>query len=267
MQELQRALVDGRPATTDEARLAVAANVVHRGDGAFETIGVWGGRAFRAADHLGRLCRSLGAIGLPIPDTSCIAADIDMVLDGVGEVDAALRIVVTGSGTRVVTLTSQPVRPATRHLVPIQAPWIRPCGTYVLAGAKTLSYAPNMAATRAAQAAGGDDALLLATEGWILEGPTFAVLWVVGGVLHAPAIDLGIVDSITRRTLLELTDLPIKEGRWTLDDLAGASEIMVSSALRDVEVIRQVGDLRLDAQTPVRDKLAATLWAARRARG
>lgn len=262
----QRTLVDGCPATIDEASVAIAANSAHLGDGAFETIGVWGGRAFRVADHLRRLHRSLGAIGLPAPDTDSIVADIAVVLDGVGEVDAALRIYGTGSGTRVVTLADQPVRPATHHLMPAPAPWIRPCDTYGPAGAKTMSYAPNMAATRAARAAGGDDALLLANEGWVLEGPTFAVLWVIGGILRTPTVDLGIVDSITRRTLLELAEVPVEEGRWRLDDLACASEIMLSSSLRDVEAVRQVGDLRLGAQTPVRDGLAAALWAARRGR-
>jgi branched-chain amino acid aminotransferase len=236
----------------------------HLGDGAFETIGVWGGQPFRMADHLRRLCASLEAIGLALPDTAAIAADIDAVLNGIDEVDAMLRVLVTGSGTRVVAVTDQPVRPATRHLVPAPAPWIRPHGTYRPAGAKTMSYAPNMAATRAARAAGGDDALLLANEGWVLEGPTFTVLWVVGGVLRVPAIDLGIVDSITRRTLLELAKIPIEEGRWTLDDLAEASEVMLGSSIRDVEAVRRVGDVYLDVPTPVRDRLSAALWEARR---
>lgn len=240
------------------------AHGTHLGDGAFETIGVWGGQPFRMADHLRRLCWSLEAIGLAMPDIAAIAADIDAVLDGVGEVDAMLRVLVTGSGIRVVALADHPVRPATRHLVPAPAPWIRPLGTYGPAGAKTMSYAPNMAATRAARAAGGDDALLLANEGWILEGPTFTVLWVVGGVLRAPAVDLGIVDSITRRTLLDLAEIPVEEGRWTLDDVAEASEVMLSSSLRDVEAVRQVGDVRLDAPSPVRDRLSAALWGARR---
>lgn len=263
VEEVHAALVDGCPATIDEARLAIAAQGMHLGDGAFETIGVWGGRAFRVADHLRRLRRSLEAIGLPAPDTAPIAADIDGVLDGVGEADAVLRVLVTAWGTCVITLVGQPVRPATRHLVPAPAPWIRPCSTYGPAGAKTMSFAPYMAATRAARAAGGDDALLVASEGWVLEGSTFAVLWVVGGVLRAPAVDLGIVDSITRRTLLELAEVPVEEGRWTLDDLAEANEIMLSSSIRDVEALRRVGDLRLDAQTPVRDALSTALRAAR----
>lgn len=235
-----------------------------RGDGAFETIGVWDGRAFRVPDHLRRLRQSLAAIGLPPPDTGQIAADINAVLNDIGKVDAVLRVYSIESGTRVVTLDDLPVRQARRHLVPVPAPWIRPRHTYGPAGAKTMSYAPNMTATRAARAAGGDDALLLANEGWILEGPTFAVLWVVDGVLRAPAIALGIVDSITRRSLLELAEVPVEEGRWTLDALARASEIMIGSATRDVESVRRVGDRRLEGPTPVRDELASALWRARR---
>jgi branched-subunit amino acid aminotransferase/4-amino-4-deoxychorismate lyase len=258
-----RAAVDGHVVSLDQAFLRITDDGAARGDGAFETIGVWDGRPFRVADHLRRLAQSLRALCLPEPDADRIAADIDVLVAGLGEADAMVRVYVTGSGTRVVTLSDQPVRPPTRHVIPQPAPWIRPLGAYSLAGAKTMSYAHNMAAKRAACTAGGDDALLLANEGWILEGSTFAVLWVSGGVVRAPAIDLGIVDSISRRTLLERSDAPVEEGRWTLDELAGASEVMISSALRDVESVRRVGDLRFDGPTPVRDAFSTALRTAR----
>lgn len=270
---MQRALVDGHACSVGQAHQKISADGTrawdgaHLGDGAFETIGVWGGRAFRVPDHLTRLGRSLRALYLPEPDIGRIAADIDALLDGVDLADAVLRVYVTAPGTRVVTLSERPVRPAIRHLVPQPAPWIRPLGSYGPAGAKTMSYAHHMAATRAARAAGGDDALLLAHEGWILEGPTFAVLWVVAGVLRTPAVNLGIVDSITRRTLIELARVGgrrVEEGRWTLAALAAASELMIGSSTRDVEAVRRVGDLELDGPTPVRDELAAALWAMRR---
>jgi branched-subunit amino acid aminotransferase/4-amino-4-deoxychorismate lyase len=250
----------------DQAFLRITDDGAARGDGAFETIGVWNGRPFRVADHLRRLAQSLRALCLPEPDADRIAADIDVLMVDLGKADAMVRVYVTGSGTRVVTLSDQPARPPTRYVIPQPAPWIRPLGAYRLSGAKTMSYAHNMAAKRAACTAGGDDALLVANEGWILEGSTFAVLWVSGGVVRTPAIDLGIVDSISRRTLLERSDMPVEEGHWTLDELAGASEVMISSALRDVESVRRVGDLRFDGLTPVRDALSTTLRTARLAR-
>ena len=56
-------------------------------------------------------------------------------------------------------------------------------------------------------------------EGVILEGPTFSVAWVVGGVLETPGLDLGILDSITRRVMLEMASelgLEVVQGTWDL---------------------------------------------------
>lgn len=264
------ALVDGHVVDLADARLPLTDDGAVRGDGAFETVGVWDGRAFRLDDHLQRLARSLDALLLPAPDLELLHAEATWLLaEGADDQDAALRVYVTASGARVLTVDAQPVRAAPRHLVPQPAPWIRPVGEYGPAGAKTMSYAPNMTAARAAQAAGGDEALLVSLEGWVLEGPTFCVLWARDDVLHTPEVALGIVDSITRRTLIELArgeGLPVREGRWALTEVAAADEVLVCSSVRDVIGVEQVGDARYPAVTPVRDRLSAALTAARRSR-
>lgn len=264
---LDTALINGERVPLAEATLPVTDEGVARGDGAFETMGVWGGRPFRPADHLARLTSSLAAIGLPPADTGLLHAEMEALLDGV-DGDAALRMYVTASGTRMLTLTAQPVRLPARHLVPQPAPWIRPLSTYGPAGAKTMSYMPNMAATRAAQAAGGDDALLVSLEGLVLEGPTFCVLWVHEGVVHTPAVDLGVVDSISRRTLVDIArkaGYDVVEGHWRLAEIADATEFLVCSSVRPVIAATQVGTRTFGQDTPVRDLLAAALDARRRA--
>jgi branched-subunit amino acid aminotransferase/4-amino-4-deoxychorismate lyase len=263
-----RATVNGELVALADACLPVTDDGVARGYGAFETIGVWDGRPFRLADHLERLAASLELILLPAPDRRALDADIDRVLDGMTG-DAALRLYVTGSGTRIVTLSPPPQRLDAAHLVPQPAPWIQPRAVYGPAGAKTMSYLPNMVASRAAVAAGGDDALLCALDGTVLEGPTFAVYWATGGVIQSPSIDLGIIDSISRRTVLDVArdeGYEIVESTYTLHDLAAADEVMLSSAVRDVIAVRRVGEATFSGPTPVRDRLSAALWAARRGR-
>lgn len=250
-----------------EARLALTDEGVARGDGAFETVGVWDGRPFRLDDHLGRLDASLRRIGLPEAPAPALRADIGRLLDGVPPVDAALRLYVTGSGTRVVTVMPPPDRPPLRALVPQPAPWIRPLGTYQPSGAKTMSYGPNVAATRAAVRAGGDDALLVSLEGAVLEGPTFAVLWTRAGRLRAPAVELGIIDSISRRTLLEVAGragVDVEVGRYPLADIDTADEVMVCSSVRPLQALERVGGRRLPDATPVFDRLAGALDRRRR---
>lgn len=264
---MDTALINGERFPLAEARLAITDEGVARGDGAFETVGVWGGRPFRPADHLARLDASLTAIGLPPADTGLLRTEMEALVDGL-DGDAALRVYVTASGTRMLTLTAQPVRLPARHLVPQPAPWVRPLGSYGPAGAKTMSYMPNMAATRAAKAAGGDDALLVSLEGLVLEGPTFCVLWVRQGVVQTPAVDLGVVDSISRRTLVDLareTGYDVAEGHWRLEDITDATEFLICSSVRPVIAATRVGARGFPPDTPVRDLLAAALDARRRA--
>jgi branched-subunit amino acid aminotransferase/4-amino-4-deoxychorismate lyase len=265
----RRACIDGRLCDLSDAALPVTDEGVARGYGGFETVGVWDGTPFRLPEHLERLHDSLVRILLPPPPVAALQDDVARVLDGVTG-DAALRLYVTGSGTRIVTLDAQPAWANEAHLVPQIAPWIRPTAEYGPAGAKTMSYLPNMVASKAAQAAGGDDALLISSEGNVLEGPTFAMYWVTQGVIHAPAVELGIIDSISRRTVLALArdaGYQVVEGVFTLDDLAAADEAMLSSAVRDVVAVRRVGDAVFEGPMPVRDALSAGLEAARRDAG
>jgi branched-subunit amino acid aminotransferase/4-amino-4-deoxychorismate lyase len=261
------ALINGERMPLAAARLAVTDDGVARGDGAFETAGVWDGSIFRLDDHLGRIAASLHAVGLPDPDLATLRTEAASLVEGVTE-DAALRIYVTASGTRMLTLSPPPQRVEPRHLEPQPGPWIRPLGSFGPAGAKTMSYLPNMAATRAAQRNGADDALLVSLEGWVLEGPTFAVLWAADGQLFTPPCSLGIVDSISRRTVVELAahaGIAVIDEPRPLDHLLSADEVMICSSVRPLLAIDRVGGQTFAAHTPIRDHLAPALDQARRA--
>ena len=124
-----------------------------------------------------------------------------------------------------------------------------------------------MAATRRAQRNGADDALLVSLEGWVLEGPTFAVLWTAGGTLFTAPVSLGIVDSISRRTVLELAaaeDIPVATEPQPVAALLAADEVMICSAVRSLLRISRVGDVAFSGATPLRDRLAARLDQSRR---
>lgn len=261
------ALINGERMPLASATLSITDDGVARGDGAFETVGVWDGRAFRLDDHLQRLAGSLDAVALPPADLELLKREAESLLDGVDD-DGALRIYVTASGTRMLTVGPPPVRGELRSLDPQVAPWIRPVDTYAPAGSKTMSYLPNMAATRRAQRNGADDALLMSLEGLVLEGPTFAVLWVAGGQLFTPPTSLGIVDSISRRTVLDVAagaGVSVIEEALPLDHLLAADEVMACSSVRPLLSLDRVAEQTFDGPAPVRDRLAPLLDQARRA--
>lgn len=265
------AVIDGVAMPLEAATLPLSDQGVIRGDGGFETMGVWSGRPFRRADHIARLQATLAAALLPPVDETLLAADIDLALErGTAgrQVDGAVRVYVTASGTRVVLFGPPPVRAPLQWLHPVVAPWIRPVGTYALAGAKTMSYMPNMTASRLAQGTGADDALLVSLEGFVLEGPTFGVAWVRDGVVFATETAAGVVDSISRRTVLELAtthDIAVRSGRWGIEAVLEADEVMTSSAVRPLRALARVGDRRYPADAPVTALLAAGLEERRRA--
>lgn len=262
----QIALIDGATTPLAQASLTITDAGVARGDGAFETVGVWGGRPFRLDDHLRRLDRSLAAIGLPAAPTDALADDVAAALEG-QDGDGALRLYVTGSGTRIVALAEPPARAPLRHLVRQPAPWIRPVGSYGPASSKTMSYGPNMAASRAAQRAGGDDALLVSLEGHVLEGPTFTVMWVRDGELIAPSLDLGLVDSISRRSIVDLAGaagIACRVGAFSPDDVMTADEVLTCSSVRELRALERIDDRALPPFAPVTGRLAPQLERWRR---
>lgn len=244
------ALVDGIPSDV----IAVTDSSVVRGDGCFESIRSYGGDLFALGWHLDRLARSADMLDMPVPSRGVVAEWCRHVAAAGG--DGVVRVLLT-RGDAVAGLDPAPrcvvmhvPLPAPRAevtLALIPAPW-HPAGRpSELAGAKTLSYAPNLAATRSAQAKGFDDALLVGDEGVVLEGPTFSVAWVVDGTIETPALDLYVLDSITRRTMIELarTDgLHVIEGTFTVDRLETASEVMALSTVKEISPVTAVGESR-----------------------
>ncbi len=191
-----------------------------RGDGCFEAVRSYAGHAFAVAEHVERLQRSAEALSLELPPLDDIIGWIDQAAAVAG--DGIVRIIATRGGPdsevapRVIIVMTEPLPPkrTALALLPMRAPW-HPAGRqWELAGAKTLSYGPNVNASRLAREKGFDDAVLLSDDEILLEGPTFTIGWVVDGVVETPSLDLFILDSITRRYVI---DRAAVEGRFGLE--------------------------------------------------
>jgi 4-amino-4-deoxychorismate lyase len=92
-------------------------------------------------------------------------------------------------GIRVVTLDR-----GIDSGAPDRAPWL-------LLGAKTLSYAVNMAALREAKRRDADDAVFVSSDGVLLEGPTSSVILRRGDRFITPAPGAGILHGTTQLSL------------------------------------------------------------------
>jgi len=175
-----------------------------RGDGIFETLLVRDGRPCLLESHLGRLTQSAQMMDLPAPDLPRWRAAVEVAVqqwlaDGAGE--GVLRLVYSrgresGSPpTAFATVGAVPARVADARSGGVAAvtlarglsaegatemPWL-------LAGAKTLSYAINMAALRHAERLGAGDVIFVGSDGLILEGPRSTVV-IATEVDGAPAL-------------------------------------------------------------------------------
>lgn len=176
-----------------------------RGDGVFETLLVRDGRACLVQSHLRRLAGSAAALELPSPDLAAWRGAVDVAAAHWAEqttAEGALRLVYSrgresGSPpTAYLTVTPLADRVARARRDGVSAvlldrglpatgveemPWL-------LAGAKTLSYAVNMSALRHAARRGADEVIFVSSDGHVLEGPRSTVVVATAGSDGRPCL-------------------------------------------------------------------------------
>ncbi|HEX5608498.1 MAG TPA: aminotransferase class IV [Solirubrobacterales bacterium] len=234
------ASVDGKVTPTAEATIGLKDDGVYRGDGAFEVIRLYGGKPFAIGDHLDRLVRSASAIELSF-DRPALEREIDALLAEAGPVDGQMRLIVTRGGRRIAA-----TEPIPNHGETLTLATVTYTPTVILNGVKSLSYAANMQASRIAKGRGADEAVLIRPEGTVLEPPTSAIFWVsADGELRTPALDDGVLESITRDRLVKALD--VAEGSWDVEDLRAASEAFLASTTREIQAVAAIDGAALPA--------------------
>jgi branched-chain amino acid aminotransferase len=250
------ASVNGRVTPTAEAMVPMKDDGLYRGDGAFEVIRLYEGKPFALGDHLDRLERSSAAIRLEF-DRAALEREIDALLSEAGGPDGQLRLIVTRGGRRIAA-----IEPIPAHAETLAVATITYSPTVILNGVKSLSYAANMQATRLAKERGADEAVLVLPDGTVLEPPTSAIFWVSQGGLRTPALDVGVLESITRDRLVKALD--VEEGTWPVADLRGAGEAFLASTTREIQAVSAIdGNALPEAPGPhtreAQEAFAATL--------
>jgi len=233
-----KASIDGLILEPGEATISVLDDGLLRGDGAFEAIKLYGGHPFRLAEHLERLDRSAAAIELPFDETA-LGEEIEALLGVASGLEAMLRIVITRGERRILLIERLPEWPAR-----VRVALVALSPNEILAGVKSISYAANMHATRIANRRGADEAVYVDAAGRVLEAPTSSVFWVgEDGRLRTPSLETGILDSITRRVVIDA--VPCEQGAFAAAELASAREAFLASTTREIQPISSVDDEQL----------------------
>ncbi|GAA2046062.1 aminodeoxychorismate lyase [Agromyces tropicus] len=260
--------------------LAVNDFAPHRGDGVFETLAVVDGHVQEVEPHLARLANSARLTELPEPNLEQWRLVIRRAAERVpAEGEFALKIALSRGvdpgntptgwvhvtpgadfaasrerGIRVVTLDRGVARGAGER-----SPWL-------LLGAKTLSYASNMAAIREAKRRGADDAVFVSADGYVLEGPTSSVLARIGDVIVTPPPAAGILHGTTQRSVfayLEGQGRAVEYRDLTVDDLRGADAAWLMSSVRMAAPIAELDGTSMPVDHEATAELNAYLLSPR----
>jgi branched-chain amino acid aminotransferase len=251
-----RVHVAGRICSPENAHISVFDRGFLYGDSVYETIGSVGGRLFALPEHLDRLERSAARLGMRLPPRPDIERAIAETVAAAGNAETRVRVMVTRGAGPLDLDPASAVEPA---LVVIAQPLGGPSAqmydngvavaiaTVVrnLPGAidpavKSGNYLNNVLALQEARRrhSGVHEAILCAAGGSVAEGASSNVFAVVGGELQTPALQVGILEGVTRGQVLALAraeKIPAREMDFLApDELRAADEVFLTSAGRGV---------------------------------
>jgi aminodeoxychorismate lyase len=214
-----RVWIDGRIVPAALATVSVFDRSFLYGDGLFETVRIANGRPFRWSAHMDRMeaTTDLLRIRRPYPRETLLAAatallDINRIPEGVVRLHLTRGVgrrgySPAGADTpRVVIATAKLPEAASlesRRRVMTVARFPIAAGD-PLAGCKSASRLPYVLARAEAEAAGFDEALLLNTDGHVVEAASANVFWVEGSALFTPPLGDGPLPGVTRAAVLEV---------------------------------------------------------------
>jgi len=259
--------VDGDLVDKQNAKISVFDHGLLYGDGVFEGIRVYHGKAFRLKAHIERLWRSAKAIMLDIPlsQQQMTEAVEKTIQANSGDVTYIRLIVTRGVGTlglspakcsnpSVIIITDHislyPQEMYDNGLELITATTIKNHPEAVNPRIKSLNYLNSILAKIEALNAGVIEAIMLNSSGRVAECTGDNIFTVTSGVLRTPPLTAGILEGITRAVVFELAGeagLPAEEEDMTRYDLFNADECFLTGTAAEIVPVvkidrRTIGD-------------------------
>jgi branched-chain amino acid aminotransferase len=261
--------VDGVITSIADGRVPVMDHGFLFGDSIYEVVRTRGGRPVAFAQHLERLRQSATATYLQLPWTDAeIGARVRDAVAASKLPESYVRIVISrgvGPMTLLPDACDKPsmvvfVMPLVladaaefeRGMSVVVPARLRNDRRALAPAAKTGNYLNNVLSLVEAKRAGGDDAVMLNTEGHVTEATTANVFWAKDGEVRTPSLDCGILAGITRTLLIwsmRQEGVPVVEGRFPAADFRACDEAMLTGTIRGVSPVvridgRPVGDGR-----------------------
>ena len=245
-----------------DAKISVYDHGLLYGDGVFEGIRSYGGRAFRLEQHLQRLWESAQAIWLEIPiSRDEMTAAINETLLANELIDGYIRLIVTrGAGTLGLdpNKTADPQVIVIADTIALYPDEYYENGLDIVTVAtqrnhpaaldpriKSLNYLNNILAKIEGLRAGCVEALMLNHDGEVAECTGDNIFLVRGGALATPPTTAGILAGITRGVVIELAEgagLVVHEDPLSRRDVYVADECFLTGTAAEVVPVVRVDD-------------------------
>jgi len=278
--EVDKIWMNGKLVPWGEAKTHVLSHALHYGSGVFEGIRAYkterGPAVFRLTEHLERLRRSAKLYYMELPYT-------------VAELAQATRAVIKANGLEACYIRPLVYRGyGEMGLYPLHAPVdaviaVWPWGAYlgdegirhgIRAKVSSIQALGHTQLARAAKAtgqylnsilakvevtnAGYDEAIMLDAAGHVCEGSGENLFLVRDGVLYTPYPADGVLEGITRDTVLRLAadeGIETRERTLARSDLVIADELFFTGTAAEIVPIREVDDHLIGDPGPVTKRI------------
>lgn len=233
------------------------------GDGLFETVRIHRGRPFLWDWHFERFEGGAWFLRIRIPHNSERLCEVGVGLALRNRMpESVLRLALSrGSGERGYSISGSevPMLVATLHPLPslegkpldrlrLVVSSARVAERDPLCRFKTANKLLSVVAKMAAADAGVDDALILNSEGNVVESSSANVFWVEEKQVFTPPLEDGVLPGVTRRLVFKLCeqhDIPLTEISATPAHLKKVESIFLTSSVQGIAQANQLDGVDL----------------------
>jgi branched-chain amino acid aminotransferase len=269
--------VNGQIISPTEAKVSVFDRSFLYGDSLYEVVRTYGGKFFAMNEHLERLEQSAVLCSMELGQSrDQFVAEIHRTYKafraqkGCENSEVYCRLIVS-RGTGRIGFGREYLFTPTQFVIVVQ-PLEVPSSEKFEAGCllrvanrlrndrraldpamKSGNYLNSLLAYLEARDQNFDDALLANAEGHITEGTTFNIGYIKRGIVVTPPLDIGILDGITRRHMIQLAHkmgMEVRETRFPKERLYEADEVFWMSSLREAFPVVQVDDRKIGRGKP-----------------
>ena len=243
----------GRP---DQMKVSVFDRGFLFGDGVYETGTAYDRCPLFMDEHLTRLRSSARKLAIPVPWSDAeITQRLHDTCKAYGKNELYFRIVITRGVVAELSLEKlEGLTPTlmivangldTKHYEKLRCEGVSLLTSTIVRNSamaqdpniKTSNYLNSLLALQDVRRRGGDDAVLCNAKNNVAEGTTFSIFGVMpSGLLVTPSLEVGILDSITRRHVIKLArpTRDVQESHIPLDEFKKASEVFIASSVREI---------------------------------